>query len=502
MEKIENPKRRMRRMESNVSLNNSKSSLLGVLLCLVITSSSAWCSPQPSCDHPLKMRRNHIGLKQSHQLKQRHLLASLSASRSDITASSSPKQYNRYRWSIFAVLAASFLNLLGFTMAGPITPALGKHFNLEVGASFGSLTSAYPMGMLLGLFLWPSLSDTLGRPPVITLSLLGTGAGLALQSYIIATHKPLQWFLASRILTGSFAGSAPVSKAYLADVASPNRTLSQLLAYRDAASTFAFLVGPLVGGIAYSTSSSLEKVIGISAAASLLAGAVVGVIVRSVPSKEDVKTEGDEPVSEIDENENETLLSCPLGTSLWAGVATVFAVSFLFNVGDSTFHAFFSALLKQNSLSASNIGLAYTALAAISFTVSTTLGATKMQKVGSVTRCTTGLTAVGIGLLVMGLCSTHLVPVILAAALYYCGVPLYSPSIPTMLLQCVPPNRRGFILGLDGIVNTIGRILAPLFIGNLYRMHGPKAAFGVAGGAALLAVVLASVKRIIVLRSS
>ena len=39
--------------------------------------------------------------------------------------------------SVLALLLAAFLNLLGFTMAGPITPALGTHFGLKMGASFG-----------------------------------------------------------------------------------------------------------------------------------------------------------------------------------------------------------------------------------------------------------------------------------------------------------------------------------------------------------------------------
>ena len=30
-----------------------------------------------------------------------------------------------------------------------------------------------------------------------------------------------------------------------------------------------------------------------------------------------------------------------------------------------------------------------------------------------------------------------------AVALYFAGVPLYGPTIPTMLLQCVPPDQRG-----------------------------------------------------------
>ena len=85
---------------------------------------------------------------------------------------------SNYDLSVPAVLLAAFLNLLGFTMASPIQPALGKHFSLPLGASFGSLSSAYPLGMLLGVFLWPTLSDVLGRKIVMSTTLLGSGLGL------------------------------------------------------------------------------------------------------------------------------------------------------------------------------------------------------------------------------------------------------------------------------------------------------------------------------------
>ena len=65
--------------------------------------------------------------------------------------------------SVPAVLLASFLNLLGFTMTSPIQPSLGRHFGVPLGASFGSLSSAYPLGMMFGVFLWPTLSDVLVR---------------------------------------------------------------------------------------------------------------------------------------------------------------------------------------------------------------------------------------------------------------------------------------------------------------------------------------------------
>ena len=34
-----------------------------------------------------------------------------------------------------------------------------------------------------------------------------------------------------------------------------------------------------------------------------------------------------------------------------------------------------------------------------------------------------------------------------SVALYQIGVPLFGPTVPTMLLQCVPPQRRGFVMG-------------------------------------------------------
>jgi MFS family permease len=310
----------------------------------------------------------------------------------------------------------------------------------------------------------------------------------------------LPLFLLSRVITGSFAGSSPVSKAYLADVSGDN--LARNLAWRDAASTFAFLMGPLLGGVFLSTSTSLSFVIGVSSIASLLAAVVVGILVRDGPPVEARQSKKKNKQDTATKYDTSDLVSCPLGTSLWAGVATVCLISFLFNVGDSTFHAFFSALLKQRNLSASNIGLAYTSLAAISFTMSATMASRTMRRFGPVPMCAMGLTAVGTGLVAMGLGAAHVWMILAAACFYYCGVPLYSPTIPTMLLRCVPPNRRGFILGLDGAVNTVARIISPLLMGGIYKAKGPKAAFGLAGGTVLFAAMAALAKRLHVLKQN
>lgn len=93
------------------------------------------------------------------------------------------------------------------------------------------------MGMLFGLFLWPPLSDNIGRKPVMTFSLFGSGIGLCLQALAIHHNVSLAWFLAARVLTGAFAGSSPVSKAYLADIGYKDGKLPRYLALKDAAAT-------------------------------------------------------------------------------------------------------------------------------------------------------------------------------------------------------------------------------------------------------------------------
>jgi MFS family permease len=437
--------------------------------------------------------------------------------------------------SVFGVLASSFLNLLGFTMvAGPLTPALGSHFGLEIGGLFGTLTSAYPLGMLMGVFIWPSLSDKVGRRPILALSLFGSGVGLMAQSLVIRRGGSLSTFLVARALTGIFAGSSPVSKAYLADIGSKDEQLPRYLALKDASSTMAFILGPAAGGLLFdirrrmiqagkdmtkaeilNTSGSLSFVIAVSAAASILAAILAGGLVdeqqnSALKRPRRNRRQGRKKESEdhhqplfddtLIDHEMEELVSCPLGRRLWAGVASVCTVSFLFNVGDSTFHAFYSAFLRNLGMSTRDLGLLFTSLACVSFGVSSTSSSVVLKSLGPVVTCALGLSLVGSGLLWLGLIASGVIPAsfvisAIAAGIYFCGVPIYGPTIPTMLLRCVPAHRRGFVLGLDGSTNTLARILSPLIMGEVYRRYHAGIAFSTAGVLVMLGAAIALFRR-------
>ena len=341
--------------------------------------------------------------------------------------------------SVPAVLLASFLNLLGFTMASPIQPALGKHFELPLGASFGSLSSAYPLGMMFGVFLWPTLSDVIGRKIVMATTLAGSGMGLMLQSYGVQRQWTLQQFLAARVLTGCFAGNSPISKAYLADRGSEGNgaELAKYLAWKDAASTLAFIIGPVLGGLLYQgvesvvdNTKSIAFVILCSAVASLFASFSIITCVKpqnkeveGVPK--DIKpatSSTTASATEPNEKAKSSIISCPLGTRLWTGVASVAGVSALYHAADSTFFAFFPSLLQNRlNFDTQGVGLTFTMFAFISFGMSAFVSSRFVGRYGPVAACSTGLGAIGTALLALGYAASQswipaALPVILGAA--------------------------------------------------------------------------------------
>jgi DHA1 family tetracycline resistance protein-like MFS transporter len=427
--------------------------------------------------------------------------------------------------SVPAVLLAGFLNLLGFTMTSPIQPALGRHFSLPIGASFGSLSSAYPLGMMLGILLWPSLSDVLGRKIVLSLTLAGSGLGLMLQSWGIRRCWTLEQFLAARVLTGCFAGNGPISKAYLADRGSEGnrRDLSKYLAWKDASSTLAFIVGPALGGLVYQIfggsgvvdeSNRISIVILFSAMASLFAAVSVSLFVNNKGSGDKLAKasalSADKKHAEDLAMDEEKIVSCPLGSKLWTGVASVACVSALYHAADSTFFAFFPSLLQNRlNFDTQAVGMAFTSFAVVSFTMSAFVSSRFMKAFGPVAACTAGLGAVGTGLWTLGYAASlpagmsmgiTTALILGASALYYVGVPLYGPSVPSMLLQCVPSHKRGAVMGFDGAVNTVARIVSPLIIGEIHRVKGAGACFKVAGACAYAAVSVALLRRWLVMR--
>ena len=452
--------------------------------------------------------------------------------------------------SILAVMLAAFFHLLGFTATGPITPELVKHFDIP-GSKIGYLTSAYPLGMFFALFLWPRLSDLpmVGRKKVITLSLLGVGTFLLAQAKCVSLGYSFETFLILRVLAGCCAGASPVIKAYLADIGSSvsasmraaskkatreaattdkadmnannnnNNAIAakryengaftaRLMGWREACCTLAFVVGPTVGGIICS-GLSLSATIAFTGYASILASILVFVLVVEPTSAQTInvvadgsteksKNEGggssNDANANVDALYDSQNLSCPLGVSLVAAVGTICVTSFLYNAGQSTFDSFFPLVISRTvGMGPTMIGATLTSLSLVSLSISTLLFAPIFKFFGLTKTCGIGLALVAIGLAMIGV-STTAFTTGLGAFFYVCGVPLFTPSIPILLMQCVPTTSRGAVMGFDSAINSSARIITPVLLGSVFAASRGKAFLCAATcvGAAFVVVVIRS----------
>ena len=120
--------------------------------------------------------------------------------------------------------------LLGFS------PRLHKFF-------YGISLAIYPIAIFICAPLLGSLSDTIGRKPVLTAALIGTVAGSIAQGFGME-FLSLPIFIVGRILVGASAGVDGVIQAALLDKCSTQAQKNRYLGMTLLAMSLGFILGP------------------------------------------------------------------------------------------------------------------------------------------------------------------------------------------------------------------------------------------------------------------
>ncbi len=150
------------------------------------------------------------------------------------------------------------LGFLGISLPYPLfTPMIINNVNHIIGQApehniriilLGLLLSAYPLGQFLGSPILGSFSDLAGRKKTLSLSLAGTLVGYLLSGVAILSSS-YELLLFSRLFTGLCEGNVAVAQAAAADM-SPTLPKSISFSMINASIAIAFILGPLLGGIA------------------------------------------------------------------------------------------------------------------------------------------------------------------------------------------------------------------------------------------------------------
>ncbi len=186
----------------------------------------------------------------------------------------------------FALFLSIFLDIVGFSIAFPLGPAVQDYYIVKrhyffpefghlltwlegltsVGGALGSgfyvsvlfgglMSSVYSLLQFLFSPFWGRLSDRFGRRALLMFSALGMSG-----SYLIwCVASTFELFLLSRIVGGIMAGSLAVATASVADLSShqDKQRRAQNMAIMGMAFGCGFLFGPALGGLTAQVDLSL-----------------------------------------------------------------------------------------------------------------------------------------------------------------------------------------------------------------------------------------------------
>lgn len=362
----------------------------------------------------------------------------------------------------------------------PMTPKLMRRYAVHSELGVGLVASSFALGRFCTTSFWPILSDYVGRKKVLFMALLGGAAGSALQGIAIACSWPFGAFLAVRGLAGMFSGIVPTVKAYIVDTFEAEE-VPKVLAYREAAGTVAFILGPALGG--FLASRILAAPMFFAAITSAWAALLCLKVLpepRLEPRAESQSRSG--PVGgDAKKRAQKPILAVPL-----------FVFSFTWACTRTCFHSYFPLLLaRRYALPLAHLGAVLTGISFLVAIVQVCVFERCRKRYGLERTMVLGafMAAIGLCSLVSWPVGTSLLEVFASAAIYGAGSALVSPALPALLVRFAPPGRTGAILGIDSAIVNFGRIVAPSIFGLLLFSDYTRLCLGPARVATMMSMV-------------
>ncbi|RAR72772.1 TCR/Tet family MFS transporter [Flavobacterium aciduliphilum] len=146
------------------------------------------------------------------------------------------------------IFITMLIDVTGWGIIIPVIPKLIKELilvDISEAAKYGGwLTFAYAITQFLFAPLIGSLSDTIGRRPVILLSLFA----FSMDYLLLAFAPSITWLFVGRVIAGLTGASITTASAYIADVSSPENRAKNF-GMIGAAFGLGFIIGPVLGGL-------------------------------------------------------------------------------------------------------------------------------------------------------------------------------------------------------------------------------------------------------------
>jgi DHA1 family multidrug resistance protein-like MFS transporter len=361
---------------------------------------------------------------------------------------------NASKRNLYILTFVLFVVMLGYGIIIPILPFYIEEMGAG-GTELGLLVASYAVMRLICGPIWGSLSDRVGRKPVLLIGI--TGYAVTMVWFGLATQL---WMLfAARILSGILSSAtAPTTMAYIGD-STPENERGGGMGLLGAAGGIGTIFGPVAGGFLATESLSTPFFIaaGFSVLSLLLAARYLP---ESLPPEARQTNEKGEKIIDLKAWWQAT--NSPIGSLL--------ILTFISTCGLMIFANVFGLYaLDKFSFGTEDVGVMMMVLGLVSALAQGLLAGPFTKKLGDETVIKWCLLATALGFGLMLLADTYWT-ILLATAFFGLTVALQVPAL-TSLTSRRATVPQGIAMGLSNSFVSLGRIFGPLLGGFIYDIN-------------------------------
>ncbi len=372
-----------------------------------------------------------------------------------------------------------FIDVIGFGIIIPLLPFYAENFGASP-ALITLLFSCYSFMQFLFAPFWGSLSDRIGRRPILLLSIGGSCL-----SYLWCGLATSLWMLfASRLLAGFMGGTIVTAQAYISDITTPDdRTKG--MGMIGASLGLGFTLGPAIGGLLAGSNPEqvnyqlpLLAASGLSLCAFIFAFFSLPKLGKTQPHGESTTASVSQRLSGLIETLQSPLINVLIG---------VFFLIVLGLLGAQTTLALW--LERKFSWGPQQTGYLLMFCGIVATILQGGLIGSLCKRFGEITLLVSGICLLGMGLFLVPFSAT-LGLLLGAMILLTIGECLSKTAIRSLLSQLVKAQETGKILGIAQSASSLGAILGPGLGGLIFSSMGKDFPFFNGAFLMLMATIL------------
>jgi len=359
---------------------------------------------------------------------------------------------------LIPIFIVVFVDILGFSIILPLLPYYAGVFQAS-DQTIGLLIASYSMCQFLAAPLLGNLSDSYGRRPVLLYSQFGSLLGFLLLGFAMRFPNPLAWMFVARMIDGFSGGNLTVAQAYISDITSPE----------ERAKTFGMIIGGSFG-LAFTIGPALGSVVSSRFGYDITAYVAAAISLTSILATFFL----------LPETQHQSDESRPRGLAMYTRALNYFSVAelrpllmifFFMSLPFTIYTTMFPLFAKkqlQFGVDQAGYFLALVGLLGV-FWQAGMIGPI-VKRFGEYKSLIVGLTASTLGLFYVVFVDVWW-KLIVVALLFSFGHGVSRPSLTSIISSAAPPNRRGGVFGALTSLESVTRILGPIFGGWLIAVH-------------------------------